>query len=172
MPPRGAHHTCRGAHVCLLELRRVSLARQGHGMVPPWCSQGFSWWLPSLSHLLLPPLLLKEQYGSFSLFLKETSICLRRHNGIINNYKLKFQKSLSLHLHHLSQVRARCPFGAHAVHVWLSHSARAMCVWPALGARLARPWYARGANLARPRCSSHSPWSLNHQTYRISLLSS
>ena len=109
-----------------------------------------------LSHLPL----LKEQYKLFSLFLDETSICLRRHNGIINNYILKFQKSFSLHLHHLSQVRAPCLFGAHAVHVWLARNARvvriwlarlrcasgplAMCVWLARG--------VRGACLARLRC--------------------
>ena len=137
------------------------------------------------------------------------------------NYKLKFQ--VSLHLHHLSQVRARCPSGAHTVHVCLVLSVRAVRVWPARSAHLARPWCARGARLALPRCasgspvvhawcasgspvvraqcasgsptvharcasgqptvrarcvsgspvaSSHGSWSLNHQTSRISLLSS
>ena len=40
------------------------------------------------------------------------------------NYKLKFQ--VSLHLHHLSQVCARCPSSAHVVHVWL---ARGLLTW-------------------------------------------
>ena len=39
----------------------------------PWCS----------SPLRHPPPPLKEQYGPFSKFLEETSICLRRHNGDI-----------------------------------------------------------------------------------------
>ena len=111
------------------------------------------------------------------------------------NYKLKFQ--VSLHLHHLSEVRARCPSGAHAVRVWPARGAhmarpcaRAVRVWLAGDARLARPWCARGARLAHPRCargarlarpqctfgtlatSSHGSWSLNHQTSRISPLSS
>ena len=102
--------------------------------------------LPHLSHL--PPL--KEQYEPFSLFLEETSICLRRLNGIINNYILKFQKSLSLHLHHLSQVRAQCLSGAHTVHVWLAHGARAVRIWLACGTRAVLVWLARGACLARP----------------------
>ena len=80
------------------------------------------------------------------------------------NYKLKFQ--VSLHLHHLSQVRARCPAGAHTVHVWLVLSVRAVRVWPsryacwlvrgarvwlAHGARTVRVWLAHGARLARLR---------------------
>ena len=89
------------------------------------------------------------------------------------NYKLKFQ--VSLHLHHLSQVRARCSFGVHTVHVWLTLSALAvriwlarvcarcassplaMRVWLASGARAMRVWLAHGARLARPRCASGSP---------------
>ena len=69
----------------------------------------------------------------------------QRHNGIINNYILKFQKSLILHLHHLSQVHARCLFGAHAMPIWCARDAhlvrmRCMFGWPvvrACGARLA-----------------------------------
>ena len=161
---------CACARVVLVCFRHA----QGHAMVPPWCSQGFSWWLPSLSHLLLPPLLLKEQYGSFSLFLKETSIYLRRHNGIINNYKLTFQKSLSFHLHHLSQVCAR---DAHLVRTRCMSSSPAMCARCASGPPAVRVWLARGVRLACSRCvsgspmaSSLSPWSLNHQTSRLSLL--
>ena len=62
---------------------------------------------------------------------------------MINNYKLKFQKSLSLHLHHLSQVLARCPPGEHVVHVWLARSACAVHVWLARDARAVRVWLAR-----------------------------
>ena len=136
-------------------LSRVVCLRhaQGRAMVPPWCGQGFSWWLPSLSHI--PPL--KEQYMPFSLFLEETSTYLRRHNGIINNYKLKFQKSLSLHLHHLIQVRAQCPSGAHAVHVWLTRGAclaRPRCV---SGSPTVPVWLTRGARLDRLRCAFGSP---------------
>ena len=98
---------------------------------------------------------------------------MRKHNGIINKYKLKFQKSLSLHLHHLSLVRAQYMSSSPAVRVWLAHNARlarsqcasgslTMRVWPTRGARLTRPpcesgspvvhvWLARDANLAHPR---------------------
>ena len=79
---------------------------------------------------------------------------MRRHNGIINNYKLKFQKSLGLHLNHLSQVRVRCPSGVHVVHVWLTCSARTMLIWPTRGARV---WLACGVRLACLRCASNSP---------------
>ena len=99
-----------------------------------------------------PPPLLKEQYEPFSLFLEETSICLRKHNGIIIliiNYN---SKSLNLHLHHLSQVRARSPSGAHAVHVWLARCARLACSLCASGL----PMCARGARLARPWCGQGS----------------
>ena len=109
---------------------------QGRAMVAPWCGQGFPLVLPPLSHL--SPL--KEQYGSFSLFLEETSICLRRHNGIINKYKLKFQKFLNLHLHHLSLVHVRCPYGVHVVHVWLARNARSRCASDPLAVRV---WLAR-----------------------------
>ena len=97
---------------------------QGRAMVPPWCDQGFPWWLPPLSHL--PPL--KEQYELFSLFLNETSICLRRHNGITNNYKLKLQVLQPSSALPKSGARARSPFGVHAMHVWLARSARAVRV--------------------------------------------
>ena len=188
--PQGAHHTCRGAHVCVLESRPCVL---GTPKVVPWCLLGaVKAFLGAPSFESPPPPLppFKEQCGSFSLFLEETSICLRRHNGIINNYKLKFQKSISLHLHHLSQVRAQCPSGAHAVHVWRARDARlarprcvsgspvvrAQCVSgspvvrvrPARGVHLARQWCASGP----PATSSHGSWSLNHQTSRIFLLSS
>ena len=92
---------------------------------------------------------------------------MQRHNGIINKYKLKFQKSLSLHLYHLSQVRVRCPSSVHAVHVWPARGAHAVHVWLARGARLARLRCAFGL----PAVSSLSPWNLNHQTSRLSLLS-
>ena len=153
-------------------------------MVPHWCGQGFPWW--SFLWVTYSPSPLKEQYKPFSLFFEETSICLMRYNGIINNYKLKFQKSLSLHLHHLSQVHARCLSGAHAVPIWcvcdacLAHSqcVCAMLVWPPHGARLARsrctfssPMVCAQCAYGSPVASSLSPWSLNHQTSRLSLLS-
>ena len=107
----------------------------GYAMVPPWCCQCFSLVLPPLNHL--PPSPLKEQYESFSLFMEETSICLRRHNGILNKYK-KFQ--LSLHLHHISLVHVWCPSGAHAVRARCLSGSPAVRIWPARGMRLALPW--------------------------------
>ena len=186
MPARGGdrphHASCRCGHevhtthvvepMCVCSSRIMCLRHaQGCAMVPPWCGQCFSWWLPHLSHLPPTPSLLKEQYGSFSLFLEETSICLRRHNGIINNYKLKFQ---------VPQPSSAPPkSGAHAMPIWCTHDAcltRPQCT---RGARLARSRCASGSPVVRARCtsglpaaSSHSPWSLNHQTSRISFLSS
>ena len=142
--------------MCVLESHSCVL---GTAKAIPWCPLGTikaSLGAPSFESPTSPLPPLKEQYEPLSLFMEETSICLRRHNGIVNNYKLKFQKSLSLHLHHLSQVRTRCPSGAHAVHVWR-----------ACGACLARPQCASGS----PVASSLSPWSLNHQTSKLSLLS-
>ena len=132
----GVHTTHVVEPMCACLSRVVCLRHiQGCAMVPPWCGQGFSWWLPPLSHL--PPL--KEHYGSFSLFLKETSICLRRHNGIIILiYKLKFQ---------VPQPSSAPP----------KSGARAMLIWCTHGACLARPQCARGARLAHSRCVSGSP---------------
>ena len=77
-------------------------------------------------------------------------------------YKLKFQ--VSLHLHHLSQVRTRCSFGAHAVHVWLALSALAVRIWVARvrarcvsGPLAMRVWLAHGARLACPRPPHMAP---------------
>ena len=142
--------TCSSHIVCLRH-------SQGHAMVPPWCGQGFFWWLPSLSRL--PPL--KEQYKPFSLFLKETSICLRKHNGNNNfNYKLKFQvpqpssappKSGALampiwYAHGACLARPQCASGPLTVRILLARGARAVCVWLACGARP-----------TRSRCASCSP---------------
>ena len=126
--PRGAHHTCRGAHVCVLESCPCVL---GMPKVVPWCLLGA---------------------------VKASLICLRKHNGIMNNYKLKFQKSFSLHLHHLSQVCARCPSGAHDAHL-----VRTRCMFglPVVCAR---------CTSGSPMVSSLSPWSLNHQTTVFSCL--
>ena len=135
---------------------RVASCVLGTPKAVSWCPLGAIKAFLGGSFLWVTYPRLKEQYESLSLFMEETSICLRRHNGIINNYKLKFQKSFNLHLHHLSQVRTRCPSGAHAVHVWR-----------ACGACLARPQCASGS----PVASSLSPWSLNHQTSKLSLLS-
>ena len=117
---------------------------QGRAMVPPWCGQGFPWcsllWVTY--PLPLPPL--KEQYGSFSLFLEETLICLRRHNEIINNYKLKFQ---------VPQLSSAPPkSGAHAMPIWCAHSAclaRPLCVLCTSGPLAVRVWLAHGARAMR-----------------------
>ena len=153
--PRGAHHTCRGAHVCVCSSHvHVSYAhpRPCHGA-------------PLVQSRLRPsfesptPRSLKEQYGRFSLFLEKTSICLRRHNGIINNYILKFQKSFNLHLQPKS--------GARVMPIWCAHGAclaRSRCQSDSPAVRVQ---YVSGS----PAAFSLSPWSLNHQTSRISLLS-
>ena len=127
---------------------------QGRAMVPPWCGQGFPWC--SLLWVTFPPPI-REQYEPFSLFMEETSICMRKHNGIINKYKLKFQKSLSLHLHHLSLVRAQYMSSSPTVRVWLAHNARlahSQCVSGPLAVHV---WLAHRASLARPWCTSGSP---------------
>ena len=73
------------------------------------------------------------------------------------NYKLKFQVPQPSFVPPKSGARARCPSGAHAVHVWLTHSVRGarlassrcassspvVCVWLAHGARAMRVWLAR-----------------------------
>ena len=153
--PRGAHHTCRGAYVCVLESHPCVL---GTLKVMPWCLLGAvkaSLGAPSFESPTPPTL--KEQHKPFSLFLEETSICLRRHNGIINNYILKFQKFLSLHLHHLNQVRAQRLSGAHAMHVWLAHSARLACSRCVSGSPVVRVRCAFGSPVVHSRCASGSP---------------
>ena len=69
---QGAHHTCRGAHVCLLECRSCVL---GMPKEVPWCPLGavkaFPWCL-----LESPTTSLKEQYKLFSRCLEETSYML------------------------------------------------------------------------------------------------
>ena len=135
---------------CVMCLRHA----QGRAMVPPWCGQGFSWWFPHLSHLLPP---LKSNTDRFHCFLRKHQYvwgCIMEYNF---NYKLKFQVPQPSSAPPKLGVCARCPSDAHVVHVWLSHSAR-----------LARPWCTSGS----PTVSSHGSQSLNHQTSKISLLSS
>ena len=165
MPLRPWVHTTHVVEpMCVSSSRVVCLRHaQGRAMVPPWCCQGFSWWLPPLSHL--PPL--KSNTGRFHCFL-------RRHNGIINNYKLKFQvpqpsfappKSGARAIpvwcargaclacpqcaHDARLARSRCASSSPMVHAWCASGSPAVRIWPARCARLAHPWCARGVRLAR-----------------------
>ena len=120
------------------------------------------------------------------------------------NYKLKFQVPQPSSAPPKLGACARCPSGVHAVHVWLTHSARGVRLARsrcASGSPVVHAWCASGSPVVRARCasgsptvharcasgyptvrarcvsgspvaSSHGSWSLNHQTSRISLLSS
>ncbi|RVW73862.1 hypothetical protein CK203_059900 [Vitis vinifera] len=108
----GVHTTHVVELMCACLSRVVCLRHaQGRAMVPPWCGQGFSWWLPPLSHL--PPL--KSNTGRFHCFL-------RRHQYV------RTRSPSGAHAMHVWSAR-----DAHLAHptvrVWLAHGARVACVW-------------------------------------------